>query len=204
MEWPTIIGGIVALLTAVVLPLALRKKKRESGQKTEELLNHLQKMGLRATRLEDDSPAAKAGINRSWGQKTEGIIQLGGNIDYIRITSVSSQYGTNYFPGYMVSVPGGVARKKSRTRLIQRRSPAIWGRVVALQWRGDRYLAQQLNLDYQLKDRLVNINPDELKGGIQILPAAKHHYTIIKTAYRLPSSELFEVIDYLAGQIKSG
>ena len=88
--------------------------------------------------------------------------------------------------------------------MVRKKNPAIWGRVVDIQWRGDDYLSQELNFDYQLKDRLLQVEPKELKGSIWIFPEPKYEYTRVRTNYSLPSSDLFEAVDIIAGHIKSG
>ncbi|GAH51279.1 unnamed protein product [marine sediment metagenome] len=88
--------------------------------------------------------------------------------------------------------------------MVRKKSPAIWGRVVDIEWKGDVYLSQQLNLDYRLKDILLQTEPKELKSNIVIFPEPKYEYARVRTAYLLPSSDLFEAIDIIAKYIKSG
>ncbi len=88
--------------------------------------------------------------------------------------------------------------------MVRKKSPAIWGKVVDIEWKGDGYLSQQLNLDYRLKDILLQSELKKLKGNIEISPEPKYEYIRVRTAYLLPSPDLFEAIDIIAKYIKSG
>ena len=88
--------------------------------------------------------------------------------------------------------------------MVRKKSPAIWGRTVDIEWEGDVYLFQQLNLDYRLKDILLQTDFKKLKGDIMIFPEPKYEYTRVRTTYPLSSSDLFEAIDIIAKYIKSG
>ena len=50
MEWANILSGIImALLFAIGVPLALRKRKKSGPQNVEQLLNHLREMGVKVS-----------------------------------------------------------------------------------------------------------------------------------------------------------
>ena len=87
--------------------------------------------------------------------------------------------------------------------MLRKKSSAIRGRVVDVEWKGDEYLSRGLNYDYRLKDRLLAAS-EELKWDIWVFPEPKHEYVRVRTAYLLPSSDLFEAMDIVAGHIKSG
>lgn len=205
MEWGNIIGIIAALAVTVGLPLALRKRKKEGPQQVEQLLYHLRELGVKASPVEGGKESA-VGVRRSWSDRAEGVIRVeGGNIDYINVISVSSQYGVNYFLDYLVGSPEyAISRRRKRTRLTSKRSSGLWGKVVDIEWKGDDYLARELNFDYQLKDKLLSTELPESRAGIWIFPESKHEYVRIRTAYRLPSSDSFQVIEIVAKHIKSG
>ena len=60
MEWANIIGGLIAaLMFAIGLPLALKKRKQTAPQKMGELFEHLQKMGVEASLVENDAARGK-------------------------------------------------------------------------------------------------------------------------------------------------
>ncbi|MBA7478477.1 hypothetical protein ES708_13524 [subsurface metagenome] len=207
MEWVNILAGIITFLVfAIGLPLALRKRKKSGPQNVEQLLHHLQEIGVKASLAEKGVDEEKVGASRSFMRRSESVIKIEGrNIDYINVSSVSSQYGVNYFLDYLVrsSSQSGQKRQK-KTRMVRKKSPAIWGRVVDIEWKGDVYLSQQLNLDYRLKDIVLQTEPKELKSNIVIFPEPKHEYARVRTAYLLPSPDLFEAIDIIAKYIKSG
>ena len=207
MEWVNILAGIITFLVfAIGLPLALRKRKKGGPQNVEQLLHHLQEIGVKASLAEKGVDEEKVGASRSFMRRSEDVIKIEGrNIDYINVSSVSSQYGVNYFLDYLVRSPSQLRQKRQKkTRMVRKKSPAIWGRVVDIEWKGDVYLSQQLNLDYRLKDILLQTEPKELKSSIVIFPEPKYEYARVRTAYLLPSPDLFEAIDIIAKHIKSG
>jgi len=207
MEWANILGGIIAALVfAIGLPLALRKRRKGGPQTVEQLLHHLQEIGVKASLAEGGGEEWKVGVSRSFVRSSVGVIEIAGrNIDYINVIGVASQYGVNYFLDYLVRSPGWSGEKKrKKTRMVRKKSPAIWGRVVDIEWKGDDYLSQQLNLDYRLKDILLQTDFKKLKSNIEIFPESKYEYARVRTAYLLPSPDLFEAIDIIARYIKSG
>lgn len=207
MEWVNILSGLIAALVLTIgLPLALRKRKKGATQNVEQLLHHLQEIGVKASLAEKGVDEEKVGASRSFMRRSESVIKIEGrNIDYINVSSVASQYGVNYFLDYLVRSPSQLRQKRQKkTRMVRKKSPAIWGRVVDIEWKGDVYLSQQLNLDYRLKDILLQTKPKELKSNIVIFPEPKYEYARVRTAYLLPSPDLFEAIDIIAKYIKSG
>jgi len=205
MEWSSIIGIVMALLVAIGLPLAFKKRRKGGPQRKEELCHHLQKMGVKAYMMQTGDNREKIGQKRSWGEKSMGIIELRDrNVDFINITGVSSQYGTNYFIDYLVKNTNIMEKRMLRkTRLIRKKSPPLWGKVVAIEWKGDESLSKSLNFDYELENRLLDAALKDLRGSIRIFPEPKHEYARIRTAYILPSSEAFEAIDIIARYVKS-
>ncbi len=125
-------------------------------------------------------------------------------MDFISVISESSQYGTNYLLEYQVRTNILMRKEAARkTRTIRKKSPSIWGKVSDIEWKGDPYLAQRLNYDYELKYKLLHAEPKPLKGSISIHPQPKHGYTRIRTNYQLPSPDLFGAIDSIAKHVKS-
>ncbi len=205
MDWESIISLIIAILVVIAFPLAFRRRKKASIQKGEELCQHLEEMGVKASLVEKGSDKEKIGLSRISGQKSEGIIALQDkNIDSINIISAASQYGTNYFLDYLVKSSNITANRiVKKTRLTVKKSLILWGKAVAMEWKGDKSLAQSLNFDYRLKDRLLQRDVTGLRGSIGIFPEPKHGYTRIRTGHSLPSPEIFEVLDIIARHIKS-
>jgi len=207
MDWANILTGIItALAIAIGLPLALRKRKKGGSQNVEQLLHHLQEIGVKASLAEGGGEEGKVGVSRAFMRSSVGVIEIAGrNMDYINVTGAASQYGVNYFLDYLVRSPGWPGnRRQKKTRMVKKKSPAIWGRVVDIEWKGDDYLSQQLGLDYRLKDILLQKDFEKLKSNIIIFPEPKYAYVRVRTAYLLPSLDLFEAIDIIARHIKSG
>ena len=203
MDWSSTFGVIfAALLTIIGLIVALRRRKKGGPQKREELYQHLNEMGIQASLIEKNSDKEKIGLSRASGQRSEGIIGLEDkNIDSINIISAASQYETRYFADYLVTNPNITeTRKPIKTRMKIKKSSPFRGKVIALEWTGDKSLARSLNFDYGLEDKLLH---SEIKGSIEIIPEPKHGYVRIRTAYSLPSSQEFEAINIIARHVKS-
>jgi hypothetical protein len=144
MEWSSIVGILFAVLMAIGLPLALRKRKKAGPQRREELYQHLRKMGVEATLVERGADEEKVGVSRASGQRAEGIIQLRRqNIDSVKVVSVASQYAVKYFVDYLVKGPNITEKRPlKKTRSVRGKSSALWGKVVAIEWKGDESLAR--------------------------------------------------------------
>lgn len=151
------------------------------------------------------SEKEKIGLGRASGQKSEGIIELADrNIDSINVISVASQYGVHYFLDYLVKSPNIMGKRAfTKTRLVRKKSPPLWGRVSGIEWKGDRLLAQSLNLDYRLEEKLLQAAPKALKESIRIFPEPKYGYVRIRTTHLLPSDQMFQAIGIVARHIKS-
>jgi len=205
MDWSDILGVLVVLAAVVILPLVLRKRKKGSAESIEEFYRHLQKVGVQASLAERGSNREKEGLGRGTGQKLEGTIELEDrNIDSINVVSSSSQYGTQYFIDYLVKSPNVMGERiLKKTKAIGKKSPPLWGKVVAIQWKGDESLSRSLNFDYSLEDKLLRSDAKGFKGSISIFPESRHGYTRIRTAYFLPSAEVFGAISGIARYVKS-
>ena len=207
MDWDNIIISLAMLLAfGVGIPLAMRARKRTAPQKVTELFEHLQNNGFKASQMAGDTDPKEMGFPRVTGQRSEGVIEIRErNVDYVNIISVTSQYGVNYYLDFLVKRPNWLSQqKRKKTKMAAKRDSAIKGKVADIEWKGDDYLSRTLNYDSQLKDRLLQTEAGEFKGGIQIYPEPKHEYSRIRTAYRLHSNNWLEGIDMIAGHIKSG
>lgn len=205
-DWSSIIGILFFLLVAILFPLIFRRRRKEEGVKNREgFYQHLREIGLEASLPEGSDDREKIGLGRVSAQRSEGIIGLEDrNIDSINVVSESTQYGTRYFIDYLVKSPNVMGERiLKKTRLTKKKSPPIWGKVVAIDWKGDNSLAQSLNLDYSLEDKLLRAALNAFKGIIWILPEPKHGYVRIRTDYFLPSAEIFRAISAIAKHIKS-
>lgn len=206
MDLGKIIPALLAILGAFLFPLFLSKRKREGSKKLKELRNHLLGIGVNFVELDKDSEQSKLGMKLSWGEKSEGVVALEDrNIDLIIVVSVASQYGVNYFIEYLIKGTFNVrAGSVKKTKMVKKKSSLFGGKVVDIVWKGDKYLAQRLNLDYELKHKFLQADLKKFKGDIRIIPEPKKGYTRIKTNYNLPSPEIFEAINSVAKHVKSG
>ncbi len=205
MDWEEIIPIITALLFTVGLPIALLARRKRGPKPAQDFLLHLQGIGVKARALEEGDEPDAIQPKRSWGEKLDTLAKIeGSNIDYVAITSTSSQYGTNLYINYLVRETGAPGRPdRKKTKMVRRKSPPIWGKVVDIEWKGDPHLSQRLNFDYSLKYKLLNEGLPTLKGDIQIIPEHKAGHTKIKTNFELPSPELFQCLDIIAKHVKS-
>jgi hypothetical protein len=205
VDWSNIVSIIMGILVLIALPLALRRRKKAGPLKREEFCRHLQGMGIEVALKERGSDEEKIGLSRSSGQRSEGIIELKDrNIDLVNVISIASQYGVRYFSDYLVKSSNIMGeRVLKKTWLTKKKSPPLWGKVVAIEWKGDGSLAQSLNLDYSLEDKLLRADANVFKGNIWIFPEPKHGYARIRTDYLLPSAAMFEAISSIARHIKS-
>jgi hypothetical protein len=207
MDWTEIpwtsISMVIAL--AIGLPFALRARKKGGPRKAEELFNHLKELHVDVVLVAGDTQENKIGIARTSGQRCEGTFKINNkNIDYINVVSITGQYGVNYFVDYLVHSPGRMgSTDRKQTKLSMKKDSFIKGKIVDVEWRGDHYLSQVLNLDYKIKDILLISELDKLQDGINIYPEPKHEYARIRTVYGLPSSDLFTAINYIAKHVAS-
>ena len=203
-DWSNIVGILFFLLVAVALPLIFRRRKKgEVAANIEELYQRLREVGVEASLANEGDDRERIGLAGASGQKSEGLIELEDrNVDSINVVSVSTQYGKRYFIDYLVKSPNITGeRMLKKTRLNRKKSPPIWGKVVAIDWKGDDSLTQSLNLDYSLQEKLLRAGV--FKGGIWIFPEPKNGYVRIRTEYSLPSAEIFEAIRSIARRVKS-
>ena len=207
MNWDSILPIIIGFLAFIGLPLALRSRKKGGQEKVEELYQHLIGIGVKASKLEKDSLQEKSRGKRPWGHKSVGTIKLRSrNIDSIDVIGVASQYGARYFLDFLVISSGWTGReykKNKKTRMVIKKTSIFGGKTTDIEWKGDDFLARRLNLDYQLKNKLIQADLKNIKGSIEIFPEPKHGYTRLRTNYFLPTPDLFEVIDITAKHVKS-
>jgi len=201
MDWENVFTVIMAVLVSIGLPLALRSRKKLGPKKRQELYEHLKQIGLNVAMTEKANDAGKIGVKSSWMQKSQGIINVGNkNIEIINVIGVSSEYGTHYFLDYLVRCFNLQGMKLKKTKLRKKKKITSGGKVSVVEWTGDKPLSQNLNFDGFLKNTLTRT---QFTGSIEIVPEPKSNYTRIRTNYFLPSSEFFEVLDIIAGYIKS-
>lgn len=200
------LGTFIPLLLFMILPLVLKKLKKNTAPVINELYLHLQGIGIKASIAETDNDKCKIGTGgRFSGQKSEGLIELTSrNIDSLNIVTASNQYGKDYYIDYLVKnstmIGNRVARK---TKLGRKKNRPLWGRTVDFEWKGDSILAETLNSDYRIKERLLQGEFESIKGNIWIYPEPKYGYYRIRSSYFLPPQQIFEAIDTVAKHLKS-
>jgi hypothetical protein len=206
MDLEKILPAIIIFLTAFLLPFLLSKKKKKGDKKPKDLSQSLLEIGVEFVELDEDSEQVKFRRKLSLGLKSVSIIALKkSNIDFINVISASSQYGVNYFIEYLVKSTFGLREKPlKKTKMLIKKKSLFGGEVVDVIWKGDQYLAQKLNMDYDLKHKFIKADINTFKGGILIIPEPKHGYIRIKTNYNFPSADIFYAIDTLAGYMRSG
>ena len=77
------------------------------------------------------------------------------------------------------------------------------GITIDFEWKGDTILAETLNSDYCIKERLLQGEFESIKGNIWIYPEPKYGYFRIRNSYFLPPQQIFEAIDTIAKHLKS-
>jgi len=204
MDWSDILPILIGLLAVVGLPMALRRRRKGGADKVDELYQHLQGMGIKVSTLGGSPDQEKVKAKRLGVRKSVGVIKIRDkNIDTIDVIGVANQYGVKYFLDFITSsssLTGKENRKK--TIMTKRRRSPLWGEIIDIGWKGDDFLAQKLEFDYRLKDKLLQASPDILNGDIQIFPEPKHRYTRIRTIYFLPTPTLFDAIDTISKHTK--
>ena len=206
MDWDNILPIIIGFLAFIGLPLALRSRKKGGPKKIEELYQHLQGIGVKASILGNVASQEKVGGKRSRGDKSVGTIKLKDkNIDSINVISVANRYGVNYFLDFLVRSISLTGREnKEKTKMVRKKSSSLGSKAIGIEWKGDDSLAQKLNFDYRLNDRLAQADLKVIKNSISIHPEPKQGHVRIRTTYFLPDPDLFEAIDTIAKHIKSG
>lgn len=205
MDAETLLPISMALSALIGIPIAVYTRKRVAPKKEVELQDHLRNIGIKTAPLENDNEQVKLGSKFSLGEKTSIILEVRDrNFDAIAIRSVSGQYGTQYYIEYILKTISGISIvDPKKTRLHRKRSSLLWGSLVDIEWKGDPYLSQRLNLDYQLKYKIMHDLSNKSMESIQIIPEPKQGYTKITTKYELPAIEVIEVIDNIAKHVKS-
>lgn len=206
MDWSNILPAIIAIITAIVFPFILKKRKKEGPKKRKDYAQSLDELGLKFEKIDKGDDRVSFIKKQSFSQKAEGIFALKEkNIDFLFIMSVTSQYGINYFIEFIVKNTFNLRDEPlQNTRMKLKRESFVSKKYVDLFWKGDSYLAQKLSMDYDLKHKLLNYIVNEEKVILTIIPEKKHGYTKIKTNFIPLTDEFISLINSLAGHIKTG
>ncbi len=206
MKWSNILAAVIAFITAFLLPIIFAKLKKESGNKVKNYSQKLREIGIDFEEIKKGDERIDFIKQMSWGQKAEGIVALEKrNIDYLFLISVNSQYGVNYFLEFIVKNTFNLREGPiKKTYLKVKKDFFKEGSPKDIFWKGDSYLSQQLNMDYELKYKLLQTSLRESKMKLKIIPEKKYGYTRIKTNFTAPSQDSISFIDSIAGHIKTG
>jgi len=205
-DWSRIFSIIIPLFTLIIMPLLIKKFKKNTAPKIDNLHQHLQSIGIKVSVTEKEGDTGKVGLGGRFStQKSEGLIELkNSNSSFVNIVADSTQYGINYYLDYLVKNPNLLwSYPHRKTRLVRKRASILRGKTIDIEWKGDSELAQILNSDYRIKDRLFQGGFESIKGNIWIYPELKHGYYRIRSTYFLPTRQIFDAIDIAAKHLKS-
>ena len=199
------LGTFIPLFLFLILPMLLKKLKKNTTPAIDELYLHLQGIGIKASIAGTDNDKCKIGTGRRFsGQKSEGLIELiNRNIDSLNMVAASNQYGKDYYIDYLVknsTITGN--RVPRKTKLVRKKNSLLRSSTVDFEWKGDNTLAEILNSDYRIKERLLQGEFESTKGNIWIYPEPKYGYYRIRSSYFLPPRQVFEAIDTVAKHLK--
>jgi hypothetical protein len=203
MEWASIINIVLGVVTATIagigITLALRKRTKQGPQKSDELYNHLRQIGVDVYFPSEPTGQEKIGTGLFSSARSISLMGVKGkNTDRINLIGVSTQYGTNYFLDFQVESPNLGIRKPNKVFLKKKKLRN--NKDADISWKGDESFSMSLGVDFNLEEL---IKKSEFKGILEIAPEPKHGCTRIRIPYVLPSPELFEAINLIAGHIKS-
>ncbi len=183
--------------------------RKRLGKKLELLNSHLNKIGIKATTI--GAAQLQSVVNDPWltAMGGEGMIRLeNGNVAYIVVDFRSALIPwifTAYFCDYLVKVGGpGMSGAPQGTELIEDSASTKSGSGKVLTWQGEPSVANALNGDDFLRKSLASVGARVgISGGISIHPRLEWGYFKIRTKYNLPTPEFFQVLERIAGDLKS-
>jgi len=205
-EWIQRFSSFIPLLFFLILPIILKKLEKSTTPDINEFYQHLQSIGIKSFISDANNDKCKIGLGgRFSSQKSEGFIDIKNrNIDSCNMVSVSNQYGKDYYVDYLVK--NSIITENSipkKTKLVRKKN-SLWGGItIDFEWKGDTILAETLNSDYCIKERLLQGEFESIKGNIWIYPEPKYGYFRIRNSYFLPPQQIFEAIDTIAKHLKS-
>lgn len=205
-EWIQKLSSYIPFLLFLVLPIVLNKLKKTTAPDIDELYQHFQGIGIKASIAEISDDKCKTGLEgRFSAQKSAGLIELRNrNVDSLNMVVASNQYGKDYYIDYLVKNSNIVENRVPRkTKLVRRKNSLLWGRTIDFEWKGDSILAETLNSDYRIKEKLLQGEFESIKGNIWIYPEPKYGYFRIRSSYFLPPRQIFEAIETVAKHLKS-
>jgi hypothetical protein len=204
-------GIIVTIILAVTglagFILALISLSKGAKKKAEELCDHLNTIGVKAWIDMTEPDNVDKGPRIFRGFKYLDKIKLNGKeIDSINVTGIATQYGVNYLLDFIVPHNNHISGYRvSKVKLARRRLNDLMGerKIQDVMWKGDTVLSQKLNLDVDLKEKLLQADLKQVKYSIEIIPETERDYCRIRTPYFLPAKGMFEIIRTIAKHIKT-
>lgn len=173
----------------------------------DELCAHFLHLGIQAEMLRGH-PLQKVGARKEFGIKREslGLVQVAGkNIGYVAIIRETIGGGKEryirYDFEYLVSL-GEIPSSLCWAKLDTQKRGLFRRKVVDIEWRGGT-LANTLNGDLSLKDSLLMEFRLSRPLDIVVAPEPVYQCTRIETPRHLPSGNLFDCLDRIAGHIPS-
>jgi hypothetical protein len=197
-----------------IFQMGIERKLGPIANRVTGLCEHLQVIGINASVMKETNWWGISGQPHPWWEHVMGVIQLEGrDIDLINVVNVRSRYLNMWYLDSIVrtSSPHGSMRE-DYAKLIMKRSfrgnllafiRIYSAKVVDMEWTGDADLVRELNIDNQLKNKLLNTDLRSLCDLLEIVPEPKYGFTRIRTSYFLPSLEFFDILETIARHIKS-
>ena len=183
---------------------ALEASALKGDTSAEELLEHLQTMGIEAELADSDQTHWEEQLSSEPVEARQRIKLTGQGFDEMRVFFGGYPYQRTYHIRYVVrwSARGLERSVKAKTKKVKEHK--FWGKVINIKWSG-RGLAQSLNCDTDLTWRLVEegqtsikIKPNWRRQSVEIISPS---VTVLYQA--LPSNAAFEAYNRIAKHIRS-
>jgi len=178
------------------------KMKKIIRDELAELCAHMISLGIYCKTVEKKE--ALLNLSR-WGGK-RCIIVEGKNFDAVCVMKQSSQYNSTVTVQYVV--PGKKEQGKDlKAALVIKRKGILKRELEDLRWKGF-YLAELLDYDSELKEKLAEAVMKKELPRISVRYNEKTENTIISTTYQgyriktMPSIDLLNAYDTIAGHVR--
>lgn len=204
MSIAVITSILIALSSLLGLPIAIWTLHRKGREKAIELHEHLLTIGVQAFLVPEHAymPLLRDEKNTFW-RRSVGMIQIKNrHMAYIRVIGTAQQYNVSYGLEFLVagSFPTLEKGRKLKMKINKGKGTGPGGKDAGVKWQGKGPLAERLNTDDKLNTILAQVFP---ASGLEVLSAESTQYVKIKTGYFKPDASMFDVLDRLAGRLKS-
>jgi len=167
-----------------------------------ELCAHMVSLGIGCKTVENREMPLR--LSRWSGKRC--IVVEGKNFEAVCVLKQSSQYNSSVTVQYIV--PGKKEQGKDlRADLVIKKRGVLRREVEGIEWRGF-YLAELLDYDSELKEKLAEAIRKKELSGIKVRYNERMENTVISTAYQgyriklMPSIGLLNAYDEIAGHVK--